>query len=211
MDQLWIFALGTLAQLLFAARMLIQWLLSEKARKVVNPTVFWILGLCGSLLYLLYGWLRNDFALILGQLIGYYVYIWNLGAKGAWAKLGAWRYGIVGLLLLVPVAALAGMASDWSVFSASLFQNDAIPRGLLVFGSIGQIIFSLRFLYQAIYSARRKNSLLPAGFWLISTLGATIILIYGILRHDPVVVAAELCGLFTYIRNLMLWNRERKA
>ncbi len=117
MDQLWIFALGTLAQLLFAARMLIQWLLSEKARKVVNPTIFWILGLCGSLLYLLYGWLRNDFALILGQLIGYYVYIWNLGAKGAWAKLGAWRYGVVGLLLLIPVAALAGMASDWSVFS----------------------------------------------------------------------------------------------
>ena len=211
MDQLWIFALGTLAQLLFAARMLIQWLLSEKARKVVNPTIFWILGLCGSLLYLLYGWLRNDFALILGQLIGYYVYIWNLSAKGVWTKIGAWRPLVVGLLLLIPVAALIGMASNWSDVSVSLFQNDAIPRSLLIFGSIGQIIFSLRFLYQAIYSARRKSSQLPVGFWLISALGATIILIYGILRRDPVVVVAELCGLVTYIRNLMLWNRERKA
>ena len=211
MDQLWIFALGTLAQLLFAARMLIQWLLSEKARKVVNPTIFWILGLFGSLLYLLYGWLRNDFALILGQLIGYYVYIWNLSAKGVWTKIGAWRPLVVGLLLLIPVAALIGMASNWSDVSVSLFQNDAIPRSLLIFGSIGQIIFSLRFLYQAIYSARRKSSQLPVGFWLISALGATIILIYGILRRDPVVVVAELCGLVTYIRNLMLWNRERKA
>ena len=211
MDQLWIFALGTLAQLLFAARMLIQWLLSEKARKVVNPTIFWILGLCGSLLYLLYGWLRNDFALILGQLIGYYVYIWNLSAKGVWTKIGAWRPLVVGLLLLIPVAAIIGMASNWSDVSVSLFQNDAIPRSLLIFGSIGQIIFSLRFLYQAIYSARRKSSQLPVGFWLISALGATIILIYGILRRDPVVVVAELCGLVTYIRNLMLWNRERKA
>jgi len=211
MDQLWIFALGTLAQLLFAARMLIQWLLSEKARKVVNPTIFWILGLCGSLLYLLYGWLRNDFALILGQLIGYYVYIWNLSAKGVWTKIGAWRPLVVGLLLLIPVAVLIGMASNWSDVSVSLFQNDAIPRSLLIFGSIGQIIFSLRFLYQAIYSARRKSSQLPVGFWLISALGATIILIYGILRRDPVVVVAELCGLATYIRNLMLWNRERKA
>ena len=211
MDQLWIFALGTLAQLLFAARMLIQWLLSEKARKVVNPTIFWILGLFGSLLYLLYGWLRNDFALILGQLIGYYVYIWNLSAKGVWTKIGAWRPLVVGLLLLIPVAAIIGMASNWSDVSVSLFQNDAIPRSLLIFGSIGQIIFSLRFLYQAIYSARRKSSQLPVGFWLISALGATIILIYGILRRDPVVVVAELCGLVTYIRNLMLWNRERKA
>ena len=211
MDQLWIFALGTMAQLLFASRMLIQWLMSEKARKVENPTLFWILGLAGSLLFLLYGWLRNDFALILGQLIGYYVYIWNLGAKGVWQKLGAWRYVVVGVLLLIPVAAVIPMASQWPAVSATLFHNNAIPRGLLIFGSVGQIIFSTRFLYQALYSARRNESLLPVGFWVISTVGASMILVYGILRRDPVVVLAEVCGLVTYIRNLMLWHRNRKA
>ena len=81
MDNLWIFALGLLAQGLFSARMLVQWILSEKAHKVVNPTLFWILSLAASLLFLYYGWLRNDFALMLGQVIGYYVYIWNLGKK----------------------------------------------------------------------------------------------------------------------------------
>lgn len=210
MDNFWIFALGFLAQLLFASRMLIQWLRSEKARKVENPTIFWILSLCGSLLFLLYGWLRNDFALILGQLIGYYVYIWNLEAKGIWSKMGAWRLWIVGLLL-IPVAAAVRMAFHWPEVADALFHNEDIPRNLLLFGTAGQFVFSTRFLYQVFYSVRRKVSLLPAGFWIISTVGATIILIYGILRHDPVVVVSEIFGLITYIRNLMLWNRERKA
>ena len=211
MDNVWIYAVGFVAQGLFAARMLVQWFRSEKAHKVVNPTVFWILSLCGSLLFLLYGWLRNDFALMLGQFIGYYVYIWNLGAKGVWARTGAWQPVIIGLLVLSPVAVGVHMGLHWPEVSATLFHNDAIPRKLLIFGSVGQIIFSLRFLYQGIYSARRKSSLLPLGFWLISIVGATIILVYGILRRDPVVVVAEICGLVTYIRNLMLWKGERKA
>ena len=211
MDQLGIFALGAVAQLLFATRMLVQWFRSEKARKIQNPTLFWTFGLSGALLFLLYGWLRNDFALMLGQLIGYYVYIWNLGAKGVWQRLGPWRPWIVGLLLLIPVAVIVRMAFHWQDVSDTLFHNDAIPRALLVFGSAGQIIFSMRFLYQAAYSVRRKQSLLPVGFWIISAVGALLILVYGILRRDPVVILAQTAGLFTYIRNLMLWNQERKA
>ena len=211
MDNRWIFTLGFLAQLLFASRMLVQWLASEKARKVENPTLFWILGLSGALLFLLYGWLRNDFALILGQLIGYYVYVWNLGAKGVWQRLGRGKPWVVGLLLLLPVAAVASLIPRWPAVSATLFHNDAIPHPLLVYGAAAQLIFSTRFLYQALYSARRKTSLLPVGFWIISTVGAAMILVYGILRRDPVLILAQACGLFTYLRNLTLWKREQKA
>ena len=211
MGNFWIYALGLVAQGLFSARMLVQWLRSEKERKVVNPTLFWALSLAASLLFFLYGWLREDFALMLGQVIGYYVYIWNLNAKGVWGRLGGWRKPVLLLLALVPVAALTRMAFDWPAVSATLFHNDAIPRWLLIFGSAGQIIFSLRFLYQAVYSARRGESLLPAGFWAISLVGAVIILTYGILRHDPVVILAQSFGLITYIRNLMLLRKERTA
>lgn len=207
MDNLWIFALGLAAQGLFSARMLVQWLRSEKERKVVNPTLFWILSLAASLLFFLYGWLREDFALMLGQVIGYYVYIWNLQAKGVWGKLGGWRRPLLILLAAVPVAALLRLVLDGPAVVATLFHNDAIPRWLLVFGSAGQVIFSLRFLYQAVYSARRGESLLPAGFWAISLLGAVIILTYGILRRDPVVILAQSFGLVTYIRNLMLLRK----
>ncbi len=210
MDPLWIFTLGLFAQLLFAARMLVQWILSEKNRQVENPTAFWILGLCGSLLFLLYGWLRNDFALILGQLIGYYVYIWNLGAKGVWRKLGRWRPLGVGLLLLVPLVVLTPFLVHWPDASKTLFRNQDIPQVLLLFGIAGQIVFSTRFLYQALYSVRRKASSLPVGFWLISAIGAAMILVYGIFRRDPVLILAESFGLFTYIRNLMLWDARRE-
>lgn len=72
---------GLLAQAFFSARTLVQWILSEKARKVLSPTLFWVLSLCGSVLLALYGWLRQDFAVVAGQLVSYYVYVWNLHIK----------------------------------------------------------------------------------------------------------------------------------
>lgn len=211
MENWWIFALGLFAQLLFASRMLVQWIRSERERKVVNPTVFWIISLIASLLFFLYGWLRSDFALMLGQVIGYFVYVWNLGAKGIWRRLGRWRYPLLVLLLAIPVVVLVHIAGNWPAVNAALFHNEAIPRWLLLFGSFGQILFSLRFLYQALYSARRGESLLPAGFWIISLCGTALILVYGIFRHDPVVILSQCLGLITYTRNLMIWSKSRHA
>ena len=204
MDNIWIYSLGLLAQGLFSARMLVQWVLSEKARKVVNPSVFWVLSLAASLIFFIYGWLREDFALMLGQVIGYYAYIWNVGAKGLWNRIGKWKTPVIILLMAVPVAALCHMAADWNNVADTLFRNGDIPRSLLLFGTAGQIVFSLRFLYQAVFSARRGESLLPAGFWIISIAGSAAILAYGIIRRDPVVILAQGFGLVTYTRNLML-------
>ena len=205
---LWIYAIGLLAQGLFAARMLTQWLLSEKSRKVVNPTLFWVLSLIASLLFFLYGWLRRDFALMLGQVIGYCVYVWNLDAKGVWRTLGRWKPLVTGVLTVIPVAVITLLVARWPDVRAALFHNEAIPRWLLLLGIAGQIVFSLRFLYQMVYSARRGESLLPNGFWLLSLAGAVLILTYGILRRDPVVILAQAFGLVTYIRNLMLSRRN---
>ena len=207
MDNLWIYALGLVAQGLFSARMLVQWIRSEKAHTVVNPTLFWVLSLAASLIFFLYGWLRGDFALMLGQVIGYLAYVWNLGAKGIWQKLGRWRIPVVVLLLAVPAAAAVGIVRNWDSVSQTLFHNDAIPLWLLWFGIVGQVIFSIRFIYQTVYSARRGESALPAGFWIISTIGAVLILSYGILRHDPGVILAQSFGVITYIRNLMLLRK----
>lgn len=81
---IWIYAIGFLAQAFFSARMLLQWILSEKAHRVVSPNIYWICSLVGSILLFAYGWLRNDFAIILGQMISYYIYIWNLNIKCVW-------------------------------------------------------------------------------------------------------------------------------
>lgn len=69
--------IGFAAQALFSARMLVQWILSERAKRVLSPTIFWALSLLGSILLCLYGWLRADFAIILGQIFSYYIYIYG--------------------------------------------------------------------------------------------------------------------------------------
>ena len=79
-----IYVIGFLAQVCFSGRLLFQWILSEKEKRVVSPSIFWLLSLLGSYLLFFYGWLRHDFAIILGQFISYYIYIWNLHIKRQW-------------------------------------------------------------------------------------------------------------------------------
>lgn len=205
----WVYALGFTAQGLFSARVLVQWLLSEKKRKVVSPSLFWILSLIASVIYVIYGWLRQDFAIMLGQVIGYYVYIWNLWAKQVWQKLGrvGSRMAVTAFILLPVVAISAMLVTRGSAVTDSLFKNEGLPLWLLLFGTTGTLIFSLRFLYQFIYSSRRGESILPKGFWIISLTGSLIVVTYAIIRRDPVLILGQGLGLISYTRNLMIWNK----
>ena len=199
-----IYVIGFLAQVFFSARILLQWILSERAKKVISPAIFWQLSIVGSYLLSVYGWLRDDFAIILGQIISYYIYIWNLDKKHQWKKL---PFIIRTLLLLTPVAAILYMLKDASAFVDQFFRNEKIPLWLLIYGSMGQIIFTLRFVYQWIYSKRKDESLLPIGFWVISLLGALIIVSYAIYRRDPVLILGQSTGLIAYSRNIYLSRR----
>lgn len=202
-----IYIVGFLAQLLFSARLLLQWIMSEKAKKVVSPSIFWKLSLLGAYLLFVYGWLRDDFAIILGQLISYYIYIWNLKKKENWQHVpGAVRY----LLVLTPVAAVLFMLKDARGFVEQFFLNEDIPLWAVLFGSMGQIVFTLRFVYQWVYSMRRNESLLPLGFWLISLSGSLIIVAYAFYRKDPVLILGQSTGLVVYCRNIYLLQRERE-
>ena len=202
-----VFALGFLAQIFFSLRTLLQWWKSEKARKVECPAGYWILSVLGAYIMFIYGVMRDDFSIILGQLISYYVYLWNLGAKGIWKR-------IVPLLrivlLLTPVAAVLMLLRNAAEYLQSFFFNDDIPFWLVIFGSAGQIIFTLRFVYQYLYSQRKHQSALPAGFWVISLIGSGVIIAYGLFRRDPVLILGQSFGFVAYIRNLMIGFKERK-
>lgn len=200
-----IYVIGFLAQLFFSARILLQWILSERAKKVISPVIFWQLSILGSYLLFIYGWMRDDFAIILGQMISYYIYVWNLDKKEQWKKLPI----VVRILVLsTPVAALLYVGSDIHAFIDQFFKNDSIPLWLLVYGSLGQIIFTLRFVYQWIYSKRKDESLLPIGFWIISLVGSLIIVSYAIYRRDPVLSLGQSIGLLAYSRNIYLCRRS---
>ena len=203
-----LYVIGFLAQIFFSARILLQWILSERAKRVVSPAMFWALSLAGSYLLFIYGWMRDDFAIILGQVIAYYIYIWNLSAKGVWRKIPApVRY----LLLLTPVVAIGFAVSHADTFIHDFFRNEKVPLWLLLFGSAGQILFTLRFVYQYLYSRRRGESILPVGFWIISLTGSAAIVAYGIVWHDPVLILGQSVGFIAYTRNILIYKKERTA
>lgn len=200
-----VYAIGFLAQLFFSARILLQWILSERAKKVISPAIFWQLSILGSYLLFIYGWMRDDFAIIFGQIIAYYIYIWNLNMKHKWKPLPVI---VRALLLVTPVAAILYMLEDAGAFVDQFFRNEDIPLWLLIYGSLGQVIFTLRFVYQWIYSKRKDESLLPIGFWIISLFGSLIIVSYAIYRRDPVLILGQSTGMLAYSRNIYLCHKQ---
>lgn len=197
----WIYTVGFLAQLLFSGRLILQWLLSEKHRKVLTPSTFWWMSLGASFLLFVYGYLRDDFAIMLGQSLTYFIYIRNLQLQGQWKKAPL----ILRLFLYIfPVLIVIYGYNNGDYDIQKLFANDQIPLWLLLLGSIAQVIFTFRFIYQWIYSERKKESTLPLGFWLLSLIGGALILTYAILRKDPVLFVGHLMGVFIYARNMRL-------
>ena len=69
---------GFIAQSLFAARFIVQWISSERRKISHVPVEFWYLSLVGGILLTLYGVARRDPVIILGQAPGLIVYIRNL-------------------------------------------------------------------------------------------------------------------------------------
>lgn len=204
---IWIYTIGFLAQAFFSARILYQWIVTEKAKKIITPPAFWLLSIFGSYLLFIYGVLRNDFAILFGQFIAYYIYLWNLNIQGIWKRLHVTMRTI---LLLTPIIAAALLMRDMNVFTTTFFRQKDIPLWLLVFGSAGQVLFTFRFIYQWIYSAHRHRSVLPIGFWIISLLGSGIIVAYGIFRLDPVLILGQSVGFVAYVRNIMIGLQAKK-
>lgn len=205
MENLVVFSIGAIAQILFGARILIQWILSEKAKKVLAPTIFWILSIVGSYLFFIYGWLRSDFAILTGQFVSYYIYLWNINQKKLWEKVAP----ILKVLLLVTPFVATGLAvAQGGSFVDSFLTNKDIPLWLVLFGCMGQLVFAFRFVYQWRYSSKRKDSLLPMGFWILSIVGASTILIYAIIRKDPVLIFGQTFGFIAYSRNIFLSKKK---
>ena len=74
----WWAYIGIIAQALFTARFVVQWLASERAGRSVIPFSFWLLSIGGGLLLLIYALYRRDPVFILGQAFGVLIYLRNL-------------------------------------------------------------------------------------------------------------------------------------
>ncbi len=199
MDSILIIGLGFLAQGLFFIRTIAQWFKSEKEGVVISPSIYWQISLLASILMLTYGILRHDFAIVVGQSLVYWIYVRNLQLKRVWKRM---HLVTRSLALLVPFGYWI-----WLIFTGnirSIFHNENVPFFWMIWGTIAQLVFISRFFYQWFHSEKEKESILPLGFWIISTFGSLMIFTYSIARVDPVLFASHSLGLFVYTRNILL-------
>lgn len=203
---LWIYLIGFFAQCLYTARVIVQWYLSEKHHRVESPGIFWMLSIVGSMILFLYGYLRHDLSIIIGELLSYYIYMWNINAKGLYQKVPR---PLIWAQACFPLVIIGLMLKDFPQFSEMFLPGGNMPLALLVFGTTGQVIYKSRFIYQIIYSSRRGESTLPLGMWILAVTGSLMIIIYGIIRHDWVLVIGQF-GIFASIRNIMIYFSSKK-
>ena len=71
-------AFGLVAQLFFTARFLVQWISSERAGKSVVPMAFWFFSMGGGVMTLIYGIVKREPIIILGQTLATVIYIRNI-------------------------------------------------------------------------------------------------------------------------------------
>jgi lipid-A-disaccharide synthase-like uncharacterized protein len=72
------YVLGFTGQAMFSSRFLVQWVASERLRRVVIPAAFWYLSLLGGAALLIYAVHRRDPVFAVGQGAGLVVYARNL-------------------------------------------------------------------------------------------------------------------------------------
>jgi lipid-A-disaccharide synthase-like uncharacterized protein len=202
-ELLWL-AAGFLAQGFFAARFLLQWLLSERARRSLLPVHFWYFSLGGSILLLAYAIHRRDPVITTGQVIGLGIYLRNLNYIH-YDLMNRLRHSWFWLwLLLTAVAALAGYHLGPDSASRPLILDNFWT----LFGFVGQALFTGRFVVQWLYSERLKQSLMPRSFWILSISGSLMLFAYATAVLDPVIMLGQSLGLVIYSRNLILLQRS---
>ncbi|APG60537.1 lipid-A-disaccharide synthase N-terminal domain-containing protein [Christiangramia salexigens] len=202
-----VYAIGFLAQLLFSARLISQWFLSEKSKKIETPVIFWKLSLLASILLFIYGYLREDFAIMLGQALIYGVYWRNLGIQGEWKNRNIFfKILVIAFPFIISAYILFFGSLEWK----DLFKPENISGWLIALGIFGQIAYTSRFFYQWYFSEKHQKSSLPMGFWILSLLGSIFLFTYGIYRDDPVLIAAHFFGGIIYSRDIYLLRRSEQ-
>ncbi len=202
-DIAWL-AAGFLAQGFFAARFLFQWILSERARQSLLPVHFWYFSLVGSVLLMAYAIHRRDPVITLGQVVGLAIYLRNLKyihieqmnrVRHAWF----WLW-----LIFVAGAGVVGYHLGPDSAKRPLILDDFWT----VFGFVGQILFTGRFVVQWLHTERHKRSVLPRSFWTLSIVGSLMLFAYATAMLDPVIMLGQSLGLIIYSRNLILLQRS---
>ena len=76
-EAIWL-AIGFVGQALFTMRFVVQWIVSERAKRSLIPLAFWFFSIGGGSVLLAYALYRGDPVFIVGQAGGLVIYFRNL-------------------------------------------------------------------------------------------------------------------------------------
>jgi lipid-A-disaccharide synthase-like uncharacterized protein len=71
-------AFGFSAQAMFFMRFVLQWIASERVKRSIVPETFWYFSFAGGLMLFIYAVHRADPVIMLGQLMGLFIYARNI-------------------------------------------------------------------------------------------------------------------------------------
>ncbi len=191
-------------QACYFSRFLVQWMLSEKAKRSVTPRIFWWLSLSGVLLAGTGAVGQEVWILVPAFVVNGFLYLRNLVLSGSEkpTRLGP-----------IPAATLGLLAAVLLLY----FGMDKAPEleeGAEIWilaGILGQCIWGTRFLVQWFLSEKLGKSHFPMGFWWLSVVGAMLNLVYTTWLGKPEFMAAFLIAWFVPVRNLILEYKRRHA
>lgn len=194
--------LGWVGNACFFSRFLVQWALSERARRSLTPAVFWRLSLVGTICLGLYSSDQGKYVLLVGYVLNGTIYARNLWMQRR-ANARTLTPGSAALVALVAIAALVAGAL------LNLRTDPDASAAWVVCASVGQAIWSSRFVVQWWLSERAGESHFPAAFWWLSLAGNALLLAYALHLGDPIFIAGFVPGPIVQVRNLMLQRRAQ--
>lgn len=216
-----LYPLGFLANLLFAARFIIQWIRSEKTHQSHFSESFWSISLWGSLLMTLHSFIQVQFPVCLIQACNAVLYWRNLdliryskNTLMSFPKVCIW----LGILLIGMTVAF--MAQSWLSFGTLEWmripdfteaKETHVSFLWNAIGSCGTFLFASRFWIHWWRAETNPSEALKSDFWIISLVGSALALSYFIRIFDLVNIIGFSAGMVPYMRNLILMKKAQKV
>ena len=204
--------LGTAGGFLFYTRFYIQWIVSERKKRSVVPTIFWYQSSVGSVMLLIYAFMSQSPLGALSQSLNIVIYSRNLihiwREKGVLTKQR--RKLVQGSVILVVLVATALVARTWMrEYQIQQAAPDAAEAWFWLFiGLIGQGLFACRLLIQWAATELARKSVVPTAFWHLSIMATSLTLLCYAHRREWIFAIGQCANILIYARNLWFIYRR---
>ncbi len=205
-----LYPLGFIAMIPFAARFFIQWRQSEKAKKSILSPSFWIFSLLGNFLLTAHSFIQLQFHVCLIQ---------ACNGVLSWRNLDLMKQGDHRCSFITVIIALIGTAlfvffgflwqegtfmaeSTWFRVPSSSENQPSLSFVWHIVGSFAYFLFSGRFWVQWWHAERGSPNEFSSLFWWMGLVGAALSIGYFFRIGDTVNLIGPVVSIVPYTRNL---------